>query len=339
MAGGSPTQVPGAPDRACGHSVTTLSADGTRRTDFLYHENGRGPSFTTTWRLAPDGTLASFAARGTDELGGPLSETFTVDGGVAGWESTFESGSVPLTRPAFYVPLNATCEMDGVLARAVERAGGRLDLLPAGEARVEATGDFTVTSHGRTRVLRTVTLSGLDFAPTRTWLDQDGEAFGTVSGWYACVPDGWQDTIDPLVAEGRRLTSERDRELALHLTTTPPAAGLAVIHAHLFDAVAGTWRDDQAVVVQEDRIVAVGATGRVPIPEGALVPILAREAHDPSRTGSRSRSGGPSSWMASRPTTARPVPGTPRRRPWPAWRTPCTRPACPSSSGRTTCPA
>jgi len=257
--------------RPSGHSHTTIAADGTRTTDYVYHENGRGPELTLTYRLQPDGTLASYQARGRDEMGIAVDEQFAVEPGRARWQSSSERGETALTGAAFYLPLNTSCEVDGLLARALEKANGKLSLLPAGEARLESTGEFKVTVSGTQRHLRSVSISGLDFVPSLVWLDDDGSYFGTVDSWFACVPEGWEGAIDPLIAEGKRLNTVRDAALAQQLAQRPPAAGLAIAHARVFDAAGKKWLDDQTVVVRGDRIVALGPSAKTTIPAGALV--------------------------------------------------------------------
>lgn len=257
--------------RPSGHSHTTIASDGTATTDYLYHENGRGPELTLSYRLQADGTLAWYQVRGRDEMGIAVDEHFAIEQGQARWQSSSERGAQALERPAFYLPLNSSCEIDGLLARALERAGGALPLLPAGEARSQPAGEFTITVSGTARHLRGVSISGLDFVPSLVWLDDDGTYFGTVDSWYACVPEGWQSAIDALIAEGKRLNAARDVRLAQQLAQRPPAAGLAIAHARVFDAASRRWLDDQTVLVQGERISALGPAATTRIPAGAQV--------------------------------------------------------------------
>ena len=60
---------------------------------------------------------------------------------VAVWSSAAEQGEARPTGPAFYVSQETDMEI-GVLAAALLRAkGGRLPLLPQGEARIEPIGE------------------------------------------------------------------------------------------------------------------------------------------------------------------------------------------------------
>ena len=57
---------------------------------------------------------------------------------------------------------------------------------------------------------------------------------------------------------------------------TPPAQGVAIRAGRLFDSNSGAMLKDQVILIQGDRITAVGAADRVQIPAGALVIDLSR---------------------------------------------------------------
>jgi hypothetical protein len=73
-----------------------------------------------------------------------------------------------------------------------------------------------------------------------------------------------------LLADDQAWTGARAARLAAQLAHRPPAAGLAIIHARLFDSERRTIVPDATVVVLGDRITAVG-DARTPVPAGARV--------------------------------------------------------------------
>src|SRR5687767_4121164 len=79
--------------RKSGTSVTTVAPDGTVTVALDILDNGRGPHTDATVRLAPDGTIASFEARGHHEMGTPVAEKFTREGSRAQWKCHEEDGS------------------------------------------------------------------------------------------------------------------------------------------------------------------------------------------------------------------------------------------------------
>jgi cytosine/adenosine deaminase-related metal-dependent hydrolase len=253
--------------RLCGSSVSTVAPDGALEVAFAYFENGRGPKVRARLKLAADGTPAALEVTGTDTFGVVLDEKLTVQDGKARWRSHAEIGERALSAPAFYVPVSPLLEPTGMLVAAALRAGGKLPLLPQGEARAEKEAETTI----RGRHLTVYAVTGLDFQPTRVWLDDDLGFFGTVDPWWSFVPEGWEDAVLPLVEIQKKLQARRDREDAARVAHRPPAVGLAIVHARVFDAEGKRWLQDRTVVVKGGRIEAVGPSAVLAPPAGAEV--------------------------------------------------------------------
>src|SRR5437868_359165 len=81
---------------------------------------------------------------------------------------------------AFYVGMYSPPEEVGLLARALMAHGGRMKLLPAGEASL--TKAETVTLDDKTKVTR-YEIAGLGFTPYSVWLDANNEYFGNIDSW------------------------------------------------------------------------------------------------------------------------------------------------------------
>jgi hypothetical protein len=250
--------------RPCGASSVTV-AGGVREVTYAHLNNGRGPKVRARLEVAADGTLAALSVTGTDTFGVTLDEKLAVHGGRATWRSHAETGERSLAGPAFYIPVSPLPETAGLLVEAVLRAGGRLALLPQGEARVEREAE---TTH-RGRRLTVYAVTGIDFLPLRVWLDDGHGFFGTVNPWWSIVPEGWEDAVAPLIEIEKKLQARRDREMAARRMQRPPPAGLAIVHARVLDVVGKRWLDDRTVVVRGERIVAVGPSAGLRPPEGA----------------------------------------------------------------------
>ena len=262
-------------ERPSGTDVTTTAADGTVTIAFDVLENGRGPHVDATLRVAADGTLVSLDAHGHHTMGTPIDEAFSRGGDHAAWKSHEENGEAELAgAPAFYVPMADLPDATGLLAQAALRGGGKVRLLPAGEARVEKVGEATV----RDRHLVAYAITGLDLLPTYTWLDDDGAWFGNVSEWESVVPEGWESAIAPLVAKQNEITRARDAKLVATLAHKPPAAGIAYTHARVLDVENGRWLPDRTVVVVGDTIRSVRPSAGAKPPAGAEVVDLAGKA-------------------------------------------------------------
>ncbi len=264
--------------RLSGSSVAATMPDGTVTVAFEMKQNGRGPAANATIHVAPDGTVTSFEAHGHHEMQAPVDEVFSIDGGHARWKSREETGDVAVARPSFFVPIADVPDILGLLAQALLKAGGTMALLPDGEAHIEKTGEATVQAGSRTKHLTAYAITGLDLTPTRLWMEDDGTWFGVVDPWFSLVPEGWESTIDPLIAKQQEMVQARDREIVQRLAHHPPAAGLAFQHARVLDVERGRWVADQTVVVVGDTITTVGPSKTTKVPAGAETVDLAGKA-------------------------------------------------------------
>jgi imidazolonepropionase-like amidohydrolase len=249
----------------------TVAGDGAGRTvTYSYNDRGRGPDLKETYRVGPDGLVEQVATKGVDYLKAPVDETFSRAGGKGTWSSQADSGSSDAK--AFYVTYQSTPEDAAVLVRALLKApGGKLGILPAGEARIRKVLDKAVEGPGGAK--ETVTLyavEGLGLTPFPVWLDARGELFFSGATWSGTIRKGWEAAAAGVVAAQDEAFRTREREVAKTLARKPESA-LAITNANLFDAKAKVMRAGMTVVVRGDRIAAVGADGKVAIPAGAEV--------------------------------------------------------------------
>jgi imidazolonepropionase-like amidohydrolase len=252
--------------------------DGKVHVFFEFNDRGRGPKTWTEITPGRDDLAAALQITGVDYLKAPVDERFAVVSGKASWNNRAEHGSKDVSK-AFYVSMNGPTEESAMLARALLAAGGRLPLLPEGEARIERAGERRLEKDGRSVTVTEYLISGLDFAPSALWLDADRNFFAVASNWFAVVRKGWEFARPTLVAAQRENETRRAAEQARRLAHRP--AGDLVIHdANLFDAETGTVRKGQTIVVSGERIKsiapstpadrraagAIDATGKTVIP-------------------------------------------------------------------------
>ncbi|HEY6644203.1 amidohydrolase family protein [Povalibacter sp.] len=254
-----------------GSQTSTVHADGVREFTFEYNDRGRGPKLNSRVRLAADGTPIFIDTQGNDYLKAPVQESFTVEKGLARWNNGAENDEQQLTGKAFYVSLQAIPEEIALLANALLRAPGRsLPLLPAGTASVQRTGEATLEEGGRKRHVTAYEVSGLGFSPTGVWLDDDGSFFASVSSWVSVIREGWASTAAQLLEQQDNVDAQRTRETA-HQLTQKPAGPLAIVNANLFDAVATQSLPDTTIVIEGNRIKAVGPRNQVQVPANAEI--------------------------------------------------------------------
>jgi imidazolonepropionase-like amidohydrolase len=232
-------------DRPAGNM--TVSTDGNRRdVTFEYKDRGVGPSLREQIVVDGAGVIVEARIQGED-TGRPVTETFSRG-----------------TQRGFYLARNGTPEEPAVLVRALLRAGGALPLVPSGEATLTRGETLTVAAGGQKRKVTAYALGGVDLQPFTVWLDEAGELFCTGD----TIAAGWEGTAPALAAADVRAEEARQLRLATELARLPTGP-LVFEHARLFDPEARRLRPNTTIVVDKERVVAVGRDGEVALPSGA----------------------------------------------------------------------
>jgi hypothetical protein len=238
-----------------GSHLLQIREDGARVADFEFNDRGRGPKIHEEARFGGDGSLLSLQVSGHSYMGAPVQETFRVEDGRAAWESTLERGEA--AAGGFYVAHDGTPEQQAVLARALLSAPGqRMDLLPAGNASIEAVATQEVEHEGQTRTVTLYAVSGLDLTPQYLWLDAARELFALAYGWMGLAPQGWGGTLEALQAAQDQAEQDYHRRLAAELTEELPANWI-LRNVAVVDVESGTLLPDRLVAVSDGRIVRV----------------------------------------------------------------------------------
>ncbi len=254
-----------------GFETSRQNADGSFELYYEFNDRGRGPKIDERISLDKDGLPTEIESSGNDYMKDPVEERFSVQHGHATWKNRAEQGKKVVSGKAFYVSLSGVPGETAFLAKALLASGGRLPLLPAGEASIEKRGELKIEVKGQARNVTQYALSGLDFAPTPIWLDQDGNFFAFIMGsWGSFIREGWEPAADALLKSQEDFDKQRAADLAGRLAHKP-AGPVAFLHANLFDSETATTHPRSTVVIRGNRIEAVGEDGKVEIPKGAEV--------------------------------------------------------------------
>ncbi len=258
-------------DQPAGKQTVQALPGGERLLSFEFNDRGRGPKLTSLIWLDDSGVPSRIETSGVNYLKVPVEESFETSGGTARWKNPSERGEKPASPKAFYLSLNGAPQEVAFLAQALLRTpGGKLPLLPEGEAAIEKGPELALDSGGEKKTVREYLVSGLDFTPTPVWMETDGTFFALASGWQTVILTGWQGSVAALLkaqdADAAVRTTAREATLAHR-----PSGPLALVHGDLFDAETATLRRDWTVVVEGDRIRAAGPAAQIPIPPGAEI--------------------------------------------------------------------
>jgi imidazolonepropionase-like amidohydrolase len=233
-------------------------------------DRGRGQSLVAHMSLDDGGIPVDLHVTGVDYWKNPVDDRYERKGGRAVWSNAIEHGEAKPAGPVFYLTTETDLEI-GILAVALLRAeGGRLSLLPEGEARIEQAGEATVKAGTQSQTVRLFAISGLGYTPAYVWMDERGLFFARYDGFVSAVREGWESVLPSLLAVQGKVASGMAQSLAARLARRPKHE-LAIRGARLFDPESGKSLPGTTVVISGDRIRAVGKDGEVPVPPEAEI--------------------------------------------------------------------
>jgi amidohydrolase family protein len=239
-----------------GTQVTTTDG-ATRTVDFEFNDRGRGPKLHTVITLDEHGIPVSEATTGNDYLKAAVDERLTASDGKLHFVNKAEKGDG--ANDAYYVGMYSPPEEVGLIARALLAHGGRMKLLPAGEASL--TKGETVKLEDGTQVTR-YEISGLGFTPYSVWLDANNEYFANVDSWASVIRDGYESSIPKLLAINQ--AADRTRGEALAKTLAKHPAAIAIMNATLFDSETMKKIPNTTIVIRGGKFAAVGPNVEIP---------------------------------------------------------------------------
>jgi hypothetical protein len=252
-----------------GQQAIWTASDGQLHMFFQFNDRGRGPQTTSVLKLDAKGIPVAETVSGIDYLKSPVNENYALESGSAHWKSSVEQGEKRLAAPAVYDAINGAPAELAILAQVALDRGGRVALLPEGEATIERVGGLSLASSGKEKKVTLYAVGGLDFSPTYIWLDEHRNFFAQADPWLTVVPEGWEATVKELQAAQDKAADARAAELASKLAHPAPN-GIVFVHVNVFNAQSAEIVKDRTVVVAGNRIRSVGPSDQV-TPAGALV--------------------------------------------------------------------
>lgn len=243
--------------KPAGHQVVQRNDDGSVHVDYLFKDNGRGPELKEDYTLAPDGTFATYAVKGTSTFGAPVDESFRVADGKATWKSTSDAGEQPAAAGAAYWPIGGTPQSGAqVLSALLARSDNRLPLIPGGTLGARAVADLTLAGDRKVRLMR---VTGVGFTPQFVWVTADAQP-----RFYALIVPGYLQLVeegreaDAAMLEERQKRAEADALTELRDTLAHPLRGTTLIrNARVFDSETATLGPASDLLIAHGRIVSI----------------------------------------------------------------------------------
>ncbi len=253
-----------------GQDAVWTTPDGVVHEFFQFNDRGRGPKTYSSYRVNDRGIITSEETTGVDYMKNPVSESFSVNSGKANWKNSSEDSSQANVADRFYVGLSGGPASSYLLAQALLKNGGKLPLLPGGEASMSTLKTLTVEAGGKKSNVTLYQIDGLDFSPTYLWLDEQHNAVAAVQGWSGLVRAGYESTFETLYKTQEQVESARAASLARQFIHHP-AGDLIIKNVSVFDSTTATTVPAQRVTVRGERIVSVEAERGQPAPASAQV--------------------------------------------------------------------
>ncbi len=241
---------------------------------FQYQDRQRGPRIVTRYRFSADTMVLAVEASGLSAAGvpQPVSERFEIADGRMRWSSPSDSGQAPLNPALIFRLRHTTPYDDALLARFLLRQPRRsARLLPVGSARVEIAAETLVVVNGTRHRLRLAVIEGVALSPAAVWLDDRDALFASeATGWLITVRRGAEAVLPVLRSAEQAVAARRSEALARRLT--PATKGPLVIrNGDVFDSERGVVRPRTTIVIDGERIVAVGPADSIQPPDHATI--------------------------------------------------------------------
>jgi imidazolonepropionase-like amidohydrolase len=253
-----------------GQDVVWKDAEGTIHEFFQFNDRGRGPKIYTTYRLDAAGIVVAEKSNGVDYMKNPVVENFLLRDEQAVWKNQAEDEKAGNAGGKFYIDLNGGPESGALLARALLRMGGKLSVLPSGEANIRKLQTVATEGNG-TKVKATLyEITGLSLTPSYVWLDDALRFFSTTNPWGAVIRQGFEESAKTLGEAQQTVERNRWVELAKQLTHKPEG-DLILRNVSVFDSLSGTVLSKQRVTVRGEHIASVEAEHGQPVPAKAQV--------------------------------------------------------------------
>jgi len=253
-----------------GQDAVWTTPDGAVHEFFQFNDRGRGPKTYSTYRLDSKGIVTFEETTGVDYMKNQISENFSVKDGSAIWKSQVEDGHEANAAGRFFVGLDAGPASTYLLAQGLLKNGGKLPLLPGGEATLGKLKTLALDANGKTINATLYQIEGLDFSPTYIWLDEQHNAFAVVQGWSGLIRAGFESTFAALYTAQDEIQSARSASLAKQLIHHP-TGDLIIKNVTIFDSATAKTIPAQRVTVRGERIASVEAESGQPTAAGTQV--------------------------------------------------------------------
>ncbi len=208
--------------------------------------------------FALDGMLQAMTVRGVS-MTGDAAEDFRVENGRASWKTATDSGTA--AAGGWYIPAGGVGIANAPMIEKLAAAGeAGMDFLPSGKGRMSFGDTVTVEGAGGPKKVQLAFIRGILPSPIPVWLDENKRFFADIS-FISTLPAGYEGALKPLRDAQEAATAAEVKAVAQRFLTPAAKAPVLFDNVQLFDADAGAFLPDRAVLAREGKIAAIGAAG------------------------------------------------------------------------------
>lgn len=239
-----------------GQDAVWTTPDGVVHEFFQFNDRGRGPKTYSDYKIDSKGILTFQQTKGVDYMKSPVNEQYSLTAGQATWKNESENDKAANTGEKFFVSMDAGPEATILLAQALLKNGGKLALLPGGEASIRKLQSVPLEVGGKKTQAILYELTGLSFTPDYVWLDENNQFLASVNAWNSLIRQGFESSAPMLLESQRKVSDARAADLAAKLTHKP-AGDLVFKNVSVFNSVNGKVVPAQRVTIRGEQIASV----------------------------------------------------------------------------------
>jgi imidazolonepropionase-like amidohydrolase len=259
------------------HARVARAADGsgTVRTTFTFNDRGTDVPLAAKWTLLPGGVPSSYQAWGFVARGVPVDDKVEIIGDTLSSER-LSNGPRRGKPPATFAATSGYAPVIGqelLIQQWIARGRpARLALVPEGEVAITSRGKETFDRNGTQVTYEHLAVSGLVWGREDVWIDDKGQLQALVTrdfefDHFEAMRAGNEALIDTLVAKAGADAIAWLGETAQ--TGVQPAGAIAFVGARVVDGSGAAPIDNATVVVDGDKIVAIGPRDKTQVPANA----------------------------------------------------------------------
>jgi len=236
--------------------------------EFEFRNNGRGPTISERVVLDASGLPTSWTVEGNTTFGNAVNETYGYTDSQASWTDATGSDEAVLDAPGFYVPQDGSPYWLAIAARALAAdEDGVLQAIPGGELRMTEIETLSISNGTDTISATTFGMTGTSENPT--YFLMSGDAFlGLMSPGFSMLAEGFEGEDARLRGLAADYGARRFAEIQSRVIRDYDAP-VVIRNVHVFDARTETRGEAVSVLVDGNRIAAIGAAD-MEAPEGTV---------------------------------------------------------------------